>query len=94
MSLKYIQHATEQDAQDLIDTIDVCKGWPSGGTETWAFPLCFQDGYSPTATTESYFVIVNSEVQDCLTQDQWDSRVSLPDGWVKCGTEAPISGTT
>ncbi len=83
----WLQHASYDDAEAVIDGINVCKGWPdpSTGTETWGYPTCYQNGYSPSATTESYFVMVKDEIKDCLTQEQWDSQVQIPEGWVECG---------
>lgn len=94
----WIQLSNETEANDLITTINSCMGFPTpdGKTQTWAIPFCLQDGYSPTATTESYFVIVKEQIKGCLTQEQWDSQITeLPSGWVSCGTpEPPITGTT
>lgn len=94
----WIQLSNETEANDLINTINSCMGFPTpdGKTETWAIPFCLQDGYSPTATTESYFVIVKDQIKSCLTTEQWDSQITeLPLGWVDCGTPEPTpSGST
>ena len=94
----WIQLSNETEANDLITKINTCMGLPTpdGKTKTWSIPFCLQDGYSPTATTESYFVIVKDQIKDCLTQQEWDSQITeLPIGWVDCGTPEPIpSGST
>lgn len=92
MHNSWLQFANETEANDVISTINTCMGYPTpdGKTTTWGTPLCYQDGYSPTATTESFFVIVREEIQQCLTQEQWDGRLhDIPTGWVPCGDEKP-----
>lgn len=91
----WIQLSNETEANDLISQINTCMGFPTpdGKTQTWTTPFCMQDGYSPTATTESYFIIIKTEIVGCLTQEQIDSAIpTLPDGWVFCGSV--ISGST
>ena len=94
----WLRYETENEANELIEKINECKGFPTpdGRTTTWSIPLCFQYGYSPNETDINWYVIVKEEIKDCLTQEEWDSQItSVPDGWVKCGTpEPPITGST
>ena len=94
----WIQLSNETEANDLISQINSCMGFPTpdGKTQTWGEPFCLQNGYSPTATTESFFVMIKDDIHDCLTTEQWDSQITkLPIGWVVCGTPEPTpSGST
>ena len=95
--VKYLEFNTEEEANNLISHIDECMGFPTpdGKTKTWAHPACFQNDYSPNETEVRYYVVVKEQIKDCLTQEQWDSQVFFPDGWVKCGTPEPSpSGST
>ena len=91
--LGFLQFANTTEANAVISQIDTCMGFPNGKTTTWQTPFCMQDGYSPTATTESYFITIRTEIVGCLTQEQIDSAIpTLPEGWVSCGSI--ISGST
>jgi len=94
----WLQYNTHQEAITTVNKIDICLGLPTydGGTKTWTIPTCLQDGYSPTATTQNYFVVIRDECYDCLTAEEKSQIISsLPAQWYNCGTPAPTpSGTT
>jgi hypothetical protein len=96
--LGWLEYPTENEANELIGQINLCMGFPTpdGKTETWAFPTCLSDGYYPTATTTNYYVIIKSEIEECLTSTQIGQIIpSLPSDWVVCGTPEPTpSGST
>jgi hypothetical protein len=95
--IAWFKYDTENEANELVDKVNLCKGWPSGVTKTWAIPFCLQDDYSPNETTKNWFVICRDEIRNCFTEEEWEQKItSLPDGWVKCGTPEPPSpsGTT
>jgi len=94
--LGFLQFANTTEANAVISQIDTCMGFPNGKTTTWQTPFCMQDGYSPTATTESYFITIMDEISECLTPEQTQVMIpTLPDGWVSCGVVNPdISGST
>lgn len=93
----WIGYNTHQEAITLVNKIDICLGLPTydGKTSTWAIPNCLQDGYSPTATTQNYFVIIKDECYDCLTEEEKGQIIiDLPYS-ISCGTPIPSpSGTT
>ena len=94
----WLEFDTINEASVFISQINSHLGLPTmdGKTLTWAIPTCLQDGYSPTATTENWYVIIKEEIMDCLTQEQKDSIIpSLPVDWYACGTPIPSpSGST
>lgn len=92
--VKYLEFNTEEEANNLISHIDECMGFPKGRTQTWAYPACFQNDYSPNETEVRYYVVVKEEIKDCLTQEQWDSQVFFPEDWVVCGTPSDIIDLT
>jgi len=95
--LGWIEYSSEDEGKALISQIDNCMGFPTpdGKTKTWAKPCCMSNGFYPTATTQSWFVIVKEEIVGCLTQEQKDSiKTYLPEDWYDCGMTPPPSGLT
>lgn len=78
----------EQDAIDLIQTIDNCLGLPNGGTLTWQNgPLSYCSVGQTSGFTEfqGYVVkIVTERCGQCLTQQQIDDITQIPDDWGLC----------
>ena len=94
--LGWLGYTTETEAETTIQQINNCLGFPTedGKTLTWTNPYCIQNGYSPTATTQNYYVIIKNQCFDCLTEEQKSEIKDLPVGWYDCGTTSPITGST
>ena len=87
MTHKYIIFLTEQEAIDLIDQINTCKGYPSNGTITWQdYPdeMCEFNLQTGDKINIGYGVIIEDRCLDCLTQNQIDEIIILPSNINTC----------
>lgn len=87
-NIGYIKFDTTKHAQDFINQIDDCLGFPNGGTLTWdeVTSICTLD-ISTSGYTDfwGYVVKVNTdELNSCLTQQQKDNIIQLPDNCQRC----------
>lgn len=84
----FLLFGNEQDALNLIQTIDDCLGLPDGGTITWqdgALSYCSVGATSAYTQFEAYAVkIVTDRCGKCLTQQEIDNIVQIPDDWGFC----------
>jgi|LakMenE18May11ns_1017448.scaffolds.fasta_scaffold9810749_2 hypothetical protein len=91
--IKYNEQEAQQ-ALDLINQIDDCLRFPQPGTETWqdgAIALCSLDASSAYTQFWGYVVKIDTEqLSDCLTPQQVDNIIQLPEGLNVCGTNQII----
>jgi hypothetical protein len=85
--IKYNEQETEQ-AQDLINQINDCLGFPQPGTDTWdtATAYCRLDSQSAATQFWGYVVKVDTEqLSECLTPQQVENIIQLPSDVYLCG---------
>lgn len=71
--IKYFRGDTQQEAQDIIDTIVGCKG---SKIQTIPYITIFLRDNS----VYGFCVVVLEHERECLTQTQLDNLVFIPDG--------------
>ena len=85
--VNYIIYPDIQGANNLINQINICKGWPSDGTNTWMTEpdwMCEFDLQSGEKTSIGYGVIIKDVIMDCLTEQQKSEVFSLPSNINTC----------
>lgn len=86
--IKYNEDQAQQ-ALDLIAQINDCMGFPQEGTTTWDYVTAYCTANIQTSGYTDfwgYVVKVDTEqLSDCLTQQQKDNIIQLPDGLGICG---------
>ncbi len=90
--IKYNEQEILQ-AQDLINQINDCLGFPEPGTDTWDKPTayCSLDGSSAYTEFWGYVVKIDTDqLTDCLTPQQVENIIQLPTGISVCGTNQII----
>jgi hypothetical protein len=91
--IKYGEQEIQQ-ALDLTNQINDCLGLPAGETTTWdtATALCSLDASS--AYTEFWGYVIKIDTQQltvCLTPQQVESIIQLPEGLGICGSNQTIN---
>ena len=90
--IKYGEQEAQQ-ALDLISQINDCLALPEGETKTWDRPtaLCSLDGSSAYTQFWGYVVKVDTDqLTDCLTPQQVQNIIQLPEGIAVCGSNQII----
>jgi hypothetical protein len=90
MAVSYIIFLEEQEAIDLIDQINLCKGWPSEGTNTWMVEpdiMCEFDLQTGDKINIGYGIFINGRVYDCLNSEQKTEVFDLPSNINTCEWE-------
>lgn len=86
--IKYNEDQAQQ-ALDLISQINDCMGFPQGGTNTWDYATAFCSVNPQTSGYTDFWGYVvkidTEELSSCLTQQQIDNIIQLPDGLGICG---------
>jgi hypothetical protein len=91
--IKYNEQEVQQ-ALDLVNQINDCLGFPEGETTTWDNPtaLCSLDALSAYTEFWGYVVKIDTEqLRDCLTPQQVESVIQLPEGLAICGSNQTIN---
>ncbi len=99
-NMEYIVYASSNSAEQLINEINQCKGWPSedGFTLTWmANPntICEFNLETGEQTQIGYGVVIKDEIIECLTEAQKLEIITLEGNINLCSWIPPItSGST
>jgi hypothetical protein len=84
----YLLFQEFQPAEDLINEINTCMGFPNGQTLTWMngpYSFCSVGPTSAYTQFEAYAVVVDTEqISQCLTQEQIDNIIQKPVDWSFC----------
>jgi hypothetical protein len=91
--IKYGEQEAQQ-ALDLINQINDCLGLPDGDTTTWdrTTALCSLDGSSAYTEFWGYVVKIDTDqLADCLTPQQVENIIQLPEGLGVCGSNQIIN---
>jgi hypothetical protein len=91
--IKYNEQEIQQ-SLDLITQINDCLGLPEGETTTWdtTTALCSLDASSGYTEFWGYVVKIDTEqLTDCLTPQQVESVIQLPEGLGICGSNQTIN---
>lgn len=78
----WIKYNDITEAQSLIYNINTCMGFPQGETLTWDTTPSFCTVGPTSAYTEFYGYVVKidtDQMGQCLTQEQIDSIIQIPD---------------
>ena len=85
---QYIIFINEQEAIDLINQINTCKGWPDNqGNITWMIQpdsMCEFDLTTGDKLAIGYGVIIDDRIIDCLTEIQKTEILTLPSNINTC----------
>jgi hypothetical protein len=90
--IKYNEQEVQQ-ALDLVNQINDCLGFPEGETTTWDIPtaLCYLGASSAYTEFWGYVVKIDTEqLTDCLTPQQMENIIQLPEGLGICGSNQII----
>ena len=90
--IKYGEQEAQQ-ALDLINQINDCLGLPAGETTTWdtTTAMCSLDALSAYTEFWGYVVKIDTDqLTECLTPQQVDNIIQLPEGLNVCGTNQII----
>lgn len=93
--VKYIIFLEENEAYDLIDKINICKGWPSNGTITYLNApdfMCEFDLSNGNKIEIGYGIEIKDFVMDCLNEEEISEIMILPSNINTCSWS--VSGTT
>lgn len=85
--IKYGEQQIQQ-ALDIVNQINDCLGLPAGETTTWDTPTALCTLGSSSAYTEfwGYVIKIDTEqLQDCLTPQQLEQIIQIPEGVEICG---------
>lgn len=91
--IKYGEQETQQ-VIELINQINDCLGLPAGETTTWdtATALCSLDASSAYTEFWGYVIKIDTDqLSDCLTPQQVESIIQLPEGLGICGSNQTIN---
>jgi hypothetical protein len=88
--IKYNEDQAQQ-ALDLVAQINDCLGLPDGGTTTWSYATALCNLNPQTSGYTDFWGIVvkvdTDELANCLTQQQKDNVIQLPEGLNICGSQ-------
>jgi len=87
MEIQYIIFIDEQEAIDLINQINTCKGWPSDGTDTWMTrpdQMCEFNLETGDKISIGSGVIIQDRILDCLTEEQKSEVFVIPSNINTC----------
>jgi hypothetical protein len=91
--IKYGEQETQQ-VIELINQINDCLGLPAGETTTWdtATALCSLDASSAYTEFWGYVIKIDTDqLSECLTPQQVESIIQLPEGLGICGSNQTIN---
>jgi hypothetical protein len=91
--IKYNEQEAQQ-ALDLINQINDCLGFPEPGTTTWdtTTAICSLDGSSAYTEFWGYVVKIDTDqLADCLTPQQVENIIQLPEELGVCGSNQIIN---
>jgi hypothetical protein len=92
--VKYIIFLQKPEAEQFIQQINTCKGYPdSSGTDTYGFPdlMCEYDEQTGQSWPLGWGVQILDSIIDCMTEQQIADILILPANMNTC---VAFSGTT
>ena len=84
---KYIIFPFIEEANNLINQINTCMGWPSNGTITWQDTpdaMCEFNLSTGEKLPIGYGVIIKDQIMNCLTEEQKTEVFELPSNINTC----------
>jgi hypothetical protein len=84
---EYIILVNEQEANDLINQINTCMGWPSDGTNTWMVSpdsMCEFNLQTGNKLPIGYGIIIKDRIVGCLTEEQKGEVFVIPSNINTC----------